>query len=517
MWFHHRLQQQQMAFQLQSLRIQDQPHENASDGARMILPGHLNKLLQIFPSNQVLLLDLRSAVDFQKTHIHGAVNFRVPLTFVQNAPLETVTDAIVDNESRRTFLKWQSSRCVVLYDRHVEFAWECPVADALYRKFRARGWPGQVFILKGYFLEFSRSFEQYIGGDRMTQSGKDYADSLRERVGASFSTSASVAPDYNEDSASYAEWLRLLESEGRVPTTHLVPARKQERIQSVEERQRTIELEFQRHFPILWKKFEANQLVDHTPTFEPGVGRGLSDVAVPIYSPCASSVYGSDDGDSTGDIKGKGKDVSAEAVTARMVEPLAAALEKMREAAESSGGGSGDLGTVSQQLLSTASILDTPSRSNSEAVPPYSPPDPDSKLGGFGLGGSDDGDEDATIATPVKCRSTYLTSSKLEYEGLAGAGVGSGVDEYELVEPTSDDIDDNKPPAYPPRGNRNSQYHHHVGGGRGGHQHQPQQQQQQQRPPFEGDATIGPAAESQRRRAGPIGIVIDRIRRTGRQ
>lgn len=147
----------------------------------MILPGYLHELLDIFPMKRVLVIDLRSSVLFEKSHIHEAVDLRTPLSFVQNATLEMIQDTLTDDQNRRNFARWGQSRCIVFYDRIVEFSWECPVADALYDKFQAEGWDGQCFILKGHYREFSSSFDKYIGGNRMTQEAKNYIDSLRQQ------------------------------------------------------------------------------------------------------------------------------------------------------------------------------------------------------------------------------------------------------------------------------------------------------------------------------------------------
>jgi len=148
----------------------------------MILPGHLNTLLEIYPSKGVLIVDLRSSSEFEKSHIHEAINLRAPLSFVQNTSLEMIEDTFVDDQSRRSFSKWAQSRCVVFYDRVIEFDWECPVADALYEKFRRKGWLGQCFILKGHYREFSVSFDKYISGAKMSREAKEYRDGLRQQA-----------------------------------------------------------------------------------------------------------------------------------------------------------------------------------------------------------------------------------------------------------------------------------------------------------------------------------------------
>jgi hypothetical protein len=167
-------------FNLQNLRIES-PHRQAQEGTQMILPGHLNRLLEIYPLKGVLLVDLRSNIDFERSHIHDAINLRAPLNFVESTSLEMIEDTFVDYQSRRSFNKWSQFKCLVFYDRVVEFDWECPVADALYTKFRRKGWQGQCFILKGHYREFSASFDKHISGAKMTSEAKDHVDSLRQQ------------------------------------------------------------------------------------------------------------------------------------------------------------------------------------------------------------------------------------------------------------------------------------------------------------------------------------------------
>lgn len=190
LWFHHRRQQERMKCLLQNLKIDD-TRPAVTNGARMILPGDLNTLLEIFPSTRsVLLVDLRSSTDFEKSHIHGAINLRAPLSFIQNMPLESIQDTFVDDQSRRTFNKWFQSRCMVFYDRVVEYGWECPVADALCERFRRKGWLGQCFILKGHYREFSDSFDNHISGSKMTSAAKEHLDGFREHP-----TPSAVSPN----------------------------------------------------------------------------------------------------------------------------------------------------------------------------------------------------------------------------------------------------------------------------------------------------------------------------------
>lgn len=279
---------------LQNLKINDLPPE-AKDGAGMILPGELQQLLDIFPTKKVLVVDLRAPSAFEKSHIHEAINLRAPVSFIETTSLEMIQDTFTDDQSRRTFAQWSHARCVVFYDRVVEFSWECPVADAIYDKFRRKGWGGECLILKGHFHEFSSSFDKYISGHKMTRRAKDYLDSLRQAGGSGS----------EEAEERYRAWLRERDNSDRAPPTELIPSKKAERVRAVDEHQRELEAELEMRFPALYKKALALRPM-RTPTYR------TVDPA-PSYR--------------------KDKQRDADDFDPGLVEPLVRGLEKMREAA----------------------------------------------------------------------------------------------------------------------------------------------------------------------------------------
>ncbi|KAJ8117288.1 hypothetical protein ONZ43_g4245 [Nemania bipapillata] len=149
-WFRHRREHQEVSNKLRDLTMGDQNQISPpKDGARMILPGHLNKLLEIFPTGQIVVIDLRPSIDYCRSHIHGAINFRAPASFVSRASMEMIEKALTDEASRSSFDKWYTSKCVVFYDKVVEYPWEAPVAEAFFHKFKNKHWAGQCFVLKG--------------------------------------------------------------------------------------------------------------------------------------------------------------------------------------------------------------------------------------------------------------------------------------------------------------------------------------------------------------------------------
>ncbi|KAI1110243.1 hypothetical protein F5Y14DRAFT_367133 [Nemania sp. NC0429] len=294
-WFRQRRELQEVSDKLQSLRMGDENHSPPpKDAARMILPGHLNKLLEIFPIGQMVVIDLRPNNDYQRSHIHGAINFRAPASFVQRASMEMIEKALTDEASRSSFDKWYTSKCVVFYDKVVEYPWEAPVAEALFQKFKSKHWPGQCFVLKGHYREFSQSFDKYIVGDNTTESATQYLASLQD---VSWEKS-------KDDHQRYDDWLKLLDGEDRVHTIELSATLKSERLQRTDSQQQAVEAEFKRAFPYLYQLAQNRRPDDNwsikaamVPHLERGIAKMEREAELSGYTRAPSSteaVHGMD-------------------------------------------------------------------------------------------------------------------------------------------------------------------------------------------------------------------------------
>ncbi|KAH7632302.1 hypothetical protein B0T09DRAFT_320182 [Sordaria sp. MPI-SDFR-AT-0083] len=256
LWFDHRRQHEQTTLNLQGLHHRNSARQTpaSKDGtARMILPGHLNTILSIYPNRgAILLLDLRSSVDFERSHISSAINLRCPVSFIQHASLEMIEDTFTDVSSRHSFNGWYQSRCVVIYDRNIEFDWECPVANALLAQFCGKGWKGQCFILKGHYREFADSFVKWITGSKW-KSVPDSDQALNHH--------ATEEEQRQRRNREYEEWLKEFNESGEGlggrRITELGPAKREERARAVDQRQKDLEMELQARFPALWRKAVA--------------------------------------------------------------------------------------------------------------------------------------------------------------------------------------------------------------------------------------------------------------------
>lgn len=222
----------------------------------MILAGQLNDLLEIFPPAQVLFVDLRSPSEFQRSHIHSAVNLRVPSKFLKTASLDMLDRTFPDEQSRRSFTRWSKTKCMIIYDRNIETPWECPAAPELLRLLRSEGWTGRCFVLKGPFREFSLSYDKYITGDRITKDSKTYTDGLRSATPPS-------EDRLRHNQARYEEWLRDVQHEGGGTTSTLLllpnyskPRDINTKKAAVDEHQRELEAEFCGRCPGLYRRMK---------------------------------------------------------------------------------------------------------------------------------------------------------------------------------------------------------------------------------------------------------------------
>lgn len=234
----------------------------AHDGPQMILAGQLNDLLDIFPLAQILFIDLRSPSEFQRSHIHSAVNLRIPSRFLRKTSLDLLDRTFPDEQSRRSFTRWSKTKCMVIYDRNIEAPWECPIAPDLLDVLRTQGWPGRCFVLKGPFREFSMSFDKYITGDRMTKDSKKYTDGLR-------SATPPTEEQLRRNQARYEEWLRRVQHEGSLQTNYSKPREVTSKKAAIDDHQRELEAEFKGRFPDLYRRMKAMGAQQPSPSHHP--------------------------------------------------------------------------------------------------------------------------------------------------------------------------------------------------------------------------------------------------------
>ncbi|KAK1674556.1 hypothetical protein BDP55DRAFT_666844 [Colletotrichum godetiae] len=348
-WFHHRRERDIVSQQFQTLRMGGDPAPGAPKGAQMILPHHLQRIIEVLSSSRILMIDLRPPADFEKSHIKGAINLRAPLSFIREASFEMIERAFPHQSSRQVFGEWQSATCLVIYDRVIDASRECPLADVLYDKFRTWGWPGRCFVLKGHYREFSVSYKTSITGSKVSsEAGHQQQQQQQQNPDPLRQETSTAAPSETDDaaarrSAQYQELLTQIDNEGIVVNTssnsisgnyyyasssrpdpnhddHDPSATSSGRgaRATTSQHERDLEAEFRRRVPDLYRK--ALEVHDSS-----GSGGGRA-----AETPCDASASGPAPGaaEYTGAGGGDGTGIAAETVTG-----TATALQSSEEAA----------------------------------------------------------------------------------------------------------------------------------------------------------------------------------------
>ncbi|KOS18889.1 hypothetical protein ESCO_001191 [Escovopsis weberi] len=237
-WFHHRRQRDAAAVGPSTTAIKAQ-------AAMEILPPDLDQLLEISPPGHSLILDTRSPSEFEKSLISGAINMRVPLSFLGSATPDMVEQSFADKQSRHVFAGWREARCIVVYSGGPESAQHCaPVATALWHNLLQDGWKGKVFVLKTSYEDFSSMF------DGRTARGKAAAAASSPRPMIDHGTTAMAEEGMNQ----FEEWLAGLENKaqaGDMPFSHDHGHDHDHDHDQQQQREHELELEFRSRCPDL--------------------------------------------------------------------------------------------------------------------------------------------------------------------------------------------------------------------------------------------------------------------------
>lgn len=214
----------------------------------MILPSQLIELLSLLPSSQILVIDMRSRVEYEKSHIFGALNFRIPVNFIHVATQEMMASAFSGATERNIFIKWRDAKYVIFYDRNVDNMWEVPQVEALFNWWQQMkpSWTGQLFVLKGPYHEVRVNEPKYIATANMSDEARSWARHME---------------NYRPPSSELAEiekrlqtWLDKIQENERFVRGVSNPSKEEEKIKQLENRQKGIETEFKSSNPELWQK-----------------------------------------------------------------------------------------------------------------------------------------------------------------------------------------------------------------------------------------------------------------------
>ncbi|KAI8080842.1 protein-tyrosine phosphatase-like protein [Gilbertella persicaria] len=126
-----------------------------------IEPSKLNALLTQ-NNDSLLVLDVRSFVQYSHSRIRGSINVSIPNTILKRPTftLDKVYEAIVLDQAREKLRRWESAKHIVFYDQQSQILQENSASAFLGAKLVRAGYKGQLYYLKGGFDAFSETFKE---------------------------------------------------------------------------------------------------------------------------------------------------------------------------------------------------------------------------------------------------------------------------------------------------------------------------------------------------------------------
>ncbi|KAK5133887.1 hypothetical protein LTR08_007116 [Meristemomyces frigidus] len=139
----------------------------------MITLEHVAEMINSH-SEDVLILDLRSSTQYATGHVAGALNMRIPVTLLLRPSfgLRNLADTLGNMEQRNKFESWRSKRYILVY--HTSSTQTDDVRDCFHTivKFQREGYEGSVMAIQGGFMEFKKSFPDYVAESLTPTSGR---------------------------------------------------------------------------------------------------------------------------------------------------------------------------------------------------------------------------------------------------------------------------------------------------------------------------------------------------------
>lgn len=144
-------------------RSETLPPKNDDESKLMTTPQHVVNLLSA-SDDEVLILDLRVSTQYAQSHVRDALNLCIPTTLLKRPSfnVEKLAETFKDDEQRERFGNWRSTKYIIVYDQSSAQLKDATTCMNTIKKFKAEGYEGTPYILKGGMLEFSKRFSSYV-------------------------------------------------------------------------------------------------------------------------------------------------------------------------------------------------------------------------------------------------------------------------------------------------------------------------------------------------------------------
>jgi len=125
-------------------------------------------------SRRVLLLDLRSFLLYNQSHIKGAINVCIPKTLVKRPgfSVKNIETGICKKTDKDTFKQHKRDAVVVLYEQNGHERDPNGLLEKCFESLVREGLCHQIFWLEGGFAKMQRDYPEWIRTSRNSKSGK---------------------------------------------------------------------------------------------------------------------------------------------------------------------------------------------------------------------------------------------------------------------------------------------------------------------------------------------------------
>ena len=139
-------------------RAETLPGSLNAEGPKLIRPQELCDILESYPSEDVLLLDVRVYPQYLQSRIDGALNLCIPTTLLKRPAfnVQKLAETFTKEDERSKFARWRGAKVIVVYDAASSLLKDATSSVNTLKKFTAEGWCGLPCIVQGGFLSFSR-------------------------------------------------------------------------------------------------------------------------------------------------------------------------------------------------------------------------------------------------------------------------------------------------------------------------------------------------------------------------
>ncbi|KAF2725035.1 hypothetical protein K431DRAFT_216391 [Polychaeton citri CBS 116435] len=161
--FHLPLDSVSRSMGLAKHRAETLPASGAAEDSLLTTAQHVVTLMQSSPE-LLLLLDLRVQTQYATSHISGSLSLCIPTTLLKRPSfnVQKLAETFKDSETKARFENWRKSKYIIVYDNSSAQLKDAQTCINTIKKFNAEGYEGTTYIIKGGFVDFSRTFPQYV-------------------------------------------------------------------------------------------------------------------------------------------------------------------------------------------------------------------------------------------------------------------------------------------------------------------------------------------------------------------